>query len=85
MSINNRRNSWSRKSLDIRNFDLSRGPEVPAHVVKVTERRLRKSHSAKKRGTKKLKKKAPYSAPKIAQKLKSFFSLYLYLKDTNEA
>ena len=57
MSINNRLHSWSRKSLDIRNFDLSRGPEVPAHVVKVTERRLRKRHSAKKRGTKKLKKR----------------------------
>ena len=57
MSINNRLHSWSRKSLDIRNFDLSRGPEVPAHVVKVAERRLRKSHSAKKRVSKQLKKR----------------------------
>ena len=85
MSINNRLHSWSRKSLDIRNFDLSRGPRSSDACSKSRRKKIAQKTFGQKEGDKKTEKKAPYSAPKIAQKLKSFFSLYLYLKDTNES
>jgi hypothetical protein len=85
MSINNRRNSWPRGSLNVRDFDLSRGSKSSIACSKSRRKKIAQKTFGQKEGYKKTEKKAPYSAPKIAQKLKSFFSLYLYLKDTNEA